>query len=825
MFDRFPAETHAYRQWLVWRYEKREGAKDTKVPYNVHTRRMASVTNPAHWCDYDAAMQAVQEAGPNLSGMGFVLTDNDPFAVIDLDDTHGDVPARQRQEKVYHEFNSYSELSPSGNGLHIWVKGQVPHGRKRSFIEVYSNERYMTVTGNVVKKAPDLRPNSPPDPVGTVIADRNEMLNVLWSQMGGPPATYVYGEQQEQKHTDEEILEFASKAANGDKFMKLWAGQWQNDPAYAAEGQSGADQALMNILAFYTQNRAQLMRLFRMSALGERDKAQRDRYLDYTINRAFDRQLPPLDLEGLLIAFKSMVAVNKAEGKPSEVYVNGELVDGMGAGKPGGTPAPADHSGHASEAAAGVGMAAVASQGHSSPYSPSDASQFPPGMLGEVAQFLYDQAPRPVYEIALAGAIGFMAGITGRSYNVSGTGLNQYVLSLAPTGSGKEAIAGGTDKLIEAIKAQVPMASDFVGPGEIVSSAGLIKWLAAKSCVYTLVGEFGLKLAEMSSPKANPHLSSVKRVLTDLYHKSGAGAMLQPIAYSDKDKNTPAIASPSLTIIGESVPGRFYEVLSEDMIADGLLPRFTIIEYNGKRPPRNERASSVRPRIDLVERLGSLMAQCLQLAHNRQVHNVNMTPEAKDTFDLFDKWCDTCMNEEGASEVNSQLWNRAHLKAMKLAALVAVGINYLNPVIDENCARWATDMVAKSTNRLLAKFMAGEVGDGAGNESRQAREVIKLITAYLTEPPEKFASYGVDIEMHRAGVIPYPLIQRKLVAMAMFRHDRIGATNAIKRALDLLLTADELREVPPLQMQSQFGRKPRAFMVADPARFLPRSGV
>ena len=65
-----------------------------------------------------------------------------------------------------------------------------------------------------------------------------------------------------------------------------------------------------------------------------------------------------------------------------------------------------------------------------------DVYSVPPGLVGEIAQFIYAQAPRPVPEISLAGALGMIAGIVGRAYNISGTGLNQYTLLLAPTGTG-----------------------------------------------------------------------------------------------------------------------------------------------------------------------------------------------------------------------------------------------------------------------------------------------------------------------------------------------------------------------------------------------------
>src|SRR6185437_14748582 len=68
---------------------------------------------------------------------------------------------------------------------------------------------------------------------------------------------------------------------------------------------------------------------------------------------------------------------------------------------------------------------------------------WPPGLLGQIAQFIYKASDYPCYEIALAGAIGLMAGICGRTYNVSRTGLNLYVVFLAVTGTGKESASSG----------------------------------------------------------------------------------------------------------------------------------------------------------------------------------------------------------------------------------------------------------------------------------------------------------------------------------------------------------------------------------------------
>ena len=94
----------------------------------------------------------------------------------------------------------------------------------------------------------------------------------------------------------------------------------------------------------------------------------------------------------------------------------------------------------------------------------------PPGLVGDIADYILNAAPRPVPHIALAGAIGLMAGVCGRAFNVSGTGLNLYVLLIAETGTGKEGIASGISSLIAAIPNGRIGNFDFLGPAEVASA-------------------------------------------------------------------------------------------------------------------------------------------------------------------------------------------------------------------------------------------------------------------------------------------------------------------------------------------------------------------
>lgn len=772
-----PLELRQLPQWVCWKYEDIGAKKPTKVPYDPKTGKMASTDDPTTWSAFEVAFNAA--ALGNYSGIGFVFTANDPYAFIDLDDTRfladgSPNPTREadleRQLKIFTEFNSYSEVSPSGQGLHIIIRGSIPAGRRRNGIEVYSTGRYATMTGNVHLNVP--------------IVDAQDKLMQLWEQIGGSGiATYVHKGDDIQKFTDEEILAKASNAVNGEKFKTLLAGRWQE----LYQSQSEADFAFVDILGFYSQNRVQIERMFKASPLGQRKKAQRSDYLNYMLARVFDNIPAPIDFDG----FKNALETKLAQQQQQQLE--------LGLNKA--NPPP-------------VKQVEVQQPLSQQPY--RTTVTLPPGLLGDIAQFIYQAAPRPVPEIALAAAIGLMAGITGRAYNVSGTGLNQYVLLLAMTGAGKEAMAIGIEKLMNTIKSQVPTSSGFLGPSEIASGQALIKYLSKTSqCFVSVLGEFGLRLQQISSASANGSEVALRRMLLDLYNKSAYGQTLRPSVYSDKDKNTDAVPSPAFTILGESVPERFYGILNEEMISEGLLPRFLLIEYTGPRPELNPHHTQAVPSFALTANLAALAAQAEVVSHAnpRRVINVEADQIAKNMLNEFDKFCDNRINGTN-QDVIRQLWNRAHMKVLKLSALVAVGVNMADPLITQEYVEWAMHMVRDDIRKLTDKFEAGEVGTST-TEIKQAMELSRVVKEFCIKPWDLISRYTDAQRLHQERIIPYSYLNRRLGPLSAYRLDKQGATAALKRTLQTLIDSDKIREIPRAELGLKFGTSQRAFVVND----------
>jgi putative DNA primase/helicase len=137
-------------QWVVW---KAVGDKPDKVPYSARTGRKASSTDLLTWSTFQEALEAYENG--DHAGLGFVFSSADPYTGIDLDDcVDADGEIELWALEIVRYFDSYTELSASGSGLHIIVRGDVPNRRKGE-VEVYSSKRFFTVTGHVVEVSGD----------------------------------------------------------------------------------------------------------------------------------------------------------------------------------------------------------------------------------------------------------------------------------------------------------------------------------------------------------------------------------------------------------------------------------------------------------------------------------------------------------------------------------------------------------------------------------------------------------------------------------------------------------------------------------------------
>lgn len=747
LFANIPPELRALPQWVC--------AGNDKIPINPRTGKAADPSDPSTGGTFAEAVHC------GMKHIGFILGLNDPFAVIDLDNPFErivagvkseiregdpDFPAAleiaARHSKIYQAFETYVELSQSGKGVHLVMKGVIPCGVRRDKVEIYANQRYIIFTGNMLRNS--------------TVNDCQENLSELFRQIGS--LVDDSGELIEEEPTQEDsfVWAMATRASNAEKFIGLCQGTW-GEMGYPS--QSEADYALLSMLSFYSRSNEQIRRMFRQTRLADRTKATKnDVYLNRSLRRIRAREAPIVDISAL--AFIPTPKPPEPAPKPDAVAL--DAIPGQ-AGNPHGN------------------------------YS------FPPGLVGDVCQYVLSSAIRPVPEIALAAGLALCAGIAGRSYNISGTGLNQYIILLAKTGRGKEGAASGIDQLIAAVRQGIPMADQFLGPAAFASGQALVKVLDSRPCFVSILGEFGLTLQQICDPQEKGPLLMLKKVLLDVYAKSGFSKILRSSVYSDSDKNTKIVQAPNVTLLGESTPDTFFSGLDVSHIAEGLIPRFSIIEYKGERVPKNPNAFHP-PGEPLVAALGQFITVAVTTQQNHTVCPVRLEPEARTILDALNDEADRRINAN-ASDVEAELWNRAHLKGLKIAALVAAGVNPHAPTITGPVAAWAVAFVRREIGGVMERFHNGEVGDG---EAKQESELRRLFKHFQELTPAQRGKYRCPDGLLDRQVVPFQYLNIYTRRLACFKNDRRGAGRALADTLAGMVKTEVLEMIPLQQLTSEF---------------------
>lgn len=313
--EEIPAELRELPQWVCWRWLKRKESETwTKPPVDPKTGGFAKPNDPGSWSTFAAAWQ-LYEAGGQVDGIGLMFTDGGGLVGVDLDhcrDAESGVVAPWAASMLA-GLDTYAEISPSGTGLKAICRATLPDGKNGTNkpggwpVEVYGAGRYFTMTGQRLVWA------------RSEIRDAQPAIDALWQQIhDGPPpwldgqnaqgrragqaepgqaATPSQGAKTGRQKTagahraaqagldgsemgkdtakgpnarsrgaggfgDDDLLALVRRSAQGAKFDRLMAG---DGSGYGSPSQ--ADIALCNLLAFYTDDAAQIDRIFRQSGL------------------------------------------------------------------------------------------------------------------------------------------------------------------------------------------------------------------------------------------------------------------------------------------------------------------------------------------------------------------------------------------------------------------------------------------------------------------------------------------------------------------------------------------------------------------------------
>lgn len=757
----------------------------------------SDVTDSSTWVDYDVAVDYAEMHNLNI---GFVLSDHDPYTCIDLDvvDAESQQAKGQiiddkkwtnevdfnRYDKIINAFDSYTEKSLSGKGWHIWLKGDIGTGRRRDSVEVYSVDRFIICTGNVDRNRP-------------ISNDKILLLSELISEMdlaGNPNSSRFELIEIAEEASDEEIWNRAANADNSDKFEQLVAGEWQQ---LGYPSQSEADLALMSMFTFYSPSNAQCMRLFRKTRLGERNKAvKNDKYLRFTLEIIRGRQSREKTTnqaaeelaKSLVASLRIGESVNSDTG---EITTISDLVSDM-----------------QNRSRVQVSEAVVSAREIPLPEVLEGELAWPPGIAGAIAGFIYQSANRPIKEVAIVSALGFLAGVCGKSFCIPHSGLNLYVILIARSGVGKEAMHNGLGALMRAIQIRCPAAMQFVNFNEFASGQALIKAVAENPCFVSVMSEWGKRMKTMAKEGVEGPSQTLRTAMTALYQKSGPDAIVGGITYSNKENNIRSVGSVSYSMVGETTPKTLYQSLTETMMEDGFLSRFLIVEYDGGRPPENIQMQT-QPDSNLADALAQLCQQSIGLIGRNQHQPIEFSPEARYLLKQFDLECDNQINSSD-DEGFRQMWNRAALKALRISGLLAAADNFIAPCVSLEHAEWALSVVRKDISSMHRRIYQGDVG--SGDNSRE-RKVLAIAADYVKRGAA--AGYQIPQLMQVHGIIPRKYLQIRTAKLTTFCEHRSGSTLALEGTLQSLVASGYFMRCDKTKVIEQFGFHGECYRILD----------
>ncbi|CAM0073515.1 DNA primase [Vibrio phage K251 g3] len=722
-------------------------------------------------------------------GFGFILVDGDGYTCVDLDVKDSmPVDASRRHFELINGLDTYTEVSRSGVGVHMWLKGEINGAIKTNEMEVYSRERFIICTGNVILDRP--------------IAHDPDVLEFFNARAKESAESFNFVDVPQTK-SDEQIMEEALYSDHSGKLACLMSGDWDGYCSIMhSQGArdftfdpSQADSAFMTIVTYYTRNVEQCKRLWRTSALGdvekrypgnltEQRKKARNMGTDYKLLRAIAYGIQKNDRDSLERERLAAEAreQNKAIVEKAKLVAKGAVESLEGTVDP------------------------VAGE-----------QPFPPGMMGELARYFDSQSIKPIRDFAIAEALAVAAGLFGRCYNISGTGLNTYIMMLAPSGSGKSALSKNPENLMTLLERShgVIGARQFIMSKRFTHENAMFQEFKERSQFTQCLSEFGKVFKNMvSDSNQGGALGTVRECMTDMFSKSGQFDVAGGMRYATAERSVDLGYPVGYSFLGESVPEPFFESITPDMFTDGFMSRFLIMHYEGE-VPYDTIYQGAEPPQHLLQHLIQATTgatRALMDINSVAVTQVGMDAYAGKWFADFSRECTDKVNEHAGAPVIASLWTRANLKVLKVAGLLATMDCPSQPIVNKSHIDWAHDFVMRHNYIVFNAMRQGRMANATESESLDTLR--EILISFYTYQGSVTAYHAKAEQMRTNGHIPWGYVQRIATRRACFKSSQWKKpTQLIRETIEELKRAGVVRQLSKQETTAEYNTTADIFQV------------
>ena len=767
-----------------------------------------STTDTRGWMTAAEAWKRAKSLGPSAR-VGALLTPGCGVTVVDMDEDYDG-----NQMAMVEWLDSYAETSSSGRGTHIFVQANLAGGVRdaKQDIEVYGQERFIIVTGNVING-------------WDVVEPRQAKIDRLVARLGGlkntiKPVAAVMGN----AASDDACRAALKRVWKQDKVKRLWKGDWQ---AMGYPSQSEADMALIEALCFASDDDAVVATTFRKSGLGQREKAQTN-YVERTIgsvrhSRDVGSKYSEMAQAIAGVAYCDTPAAKAAdqaqeiERKMTETDPRDAMIQRLLEQVTALTTQVAELTKQLAEARM------PKPEPEPEPPAPTRCTVADDGVIEElteaeeVAEAAADGAPAAfdwdrmfarAAEMAVSGELDALSDDVSEeppaveetvavveTEDVSNAGLppglaGQMVSDLANSVRGDVPVDFATGALLAAVSGLTarnfssPSGDSFgitnhvllcAPPGSGKNIASVITGLfsdANPACAVAasvVGGRASVAKLRSQIPAGVIHWSEIGTDLARLASDQvGSVGLRQVIQMFDRAPASPAELT--LTQAGAQIPRHYYlsmiadtqpayleHLLSSDASGSGLLSRLTVVNwYDGMQMIRGTGGALTETTLSTIRRLANLQGRVAG-SEAPAYHRVQMTREAE-----------RVMREHATKRARqAAAWRlsgkqtladaaaRVHARTERLATAVAIINNTMAPQITEDIAAWAIRFVAKHL-----ELMKADIAEADKSTSTIISETLHRCMTEVTTNPKSEILHGLQPhDLPTENMLPASLVQ------------------------------------------------------------------
>lgn len=768
-----------------------------------------STTDTRGWMSATEAWKRAKSLGPSAR-IGALLTPGCGVTVVDMDEDYaGD------QMAMVEWLDSYAEISSSGRGTHIFVQADLAGGVRdaKQDIEIYGQERFIIVTGNVING-------------WDVVEPRQAKIDRLVTRLGGLKNTVKpVAATMQDSASDDACREALKRVWKQDNVRRLWTGDWRS---MGYPSQSEADMALIGVLCWATDDDAVVATTFRKSGLGQRDKA-RTNYVERTISglrkrREIGSEWADMAQSLVGVAYCDTPAA-KAADKGQEVEAEMTKIDPRDAmiqrlleRVTTLTTQVAELTKQLAEAR----MPKPEPEPEPEPPAPTRYTVDDDGVIEELteaeieaeestegaATFDWDRMFARAAEIAESGELDALNDDTTEEVpaveetvavveieDVGNAGLppglaGQMVSDLANSVRGDVPVDFATGALLAAVSGLAarnfssPSGESFgitnhvvlcapPGSGKNIASVitGLFSDVNPACAVAASVVGGRAAVAKLRSqiPAGVIHWSEIGADLARLASDQvGSVGLRQVIQMFDRAPSSPAELT--LTQAGSQIPRHYYlsmiadtqpayleHLLSSDASGSGLLSRLTVVNwYDGMQTIRGTGGALTETTLSTIRRIANLQDRVAG-SESPAYQRVQMTREAERVMreHATKRARQAAAWRRSGKQTLSDAAARIHARVERLATAVAIINNTMAPQITEDIAAWAIRFVAKHL-----ELMRQDIAEADKSTSTIVSETMHRCMTEVTTNPKSELLHGLQPQdLPTENMLPASLVQ------------------------------------------------------------------